>query len=229
MKPDLSAFGDVRLIRPLQGGHRNQVWLVETPSGMAVAKSTRHAVEALKWLEPLHRAARTAGFIVPAFHRTGDGTIVADGFTVEDYYDGHGFRYIDMRQLVSRLSVFHENTLALPQRPSVFGLPEWLHSPMPDLPSDIATLCRAALSPFADAPVHPIHGDITPSNLIHSPDGPVLIDWDEARCDLPFLDFIQVQPRDPAEIRAHLAGEVIAGWALEPAYAQACASKLAHL
>jgi hypothetical protein len=141
MTLDLSAFGDLRLVRPLRGGHRNTVWLVETPTGPAVAKSTWHSAAAAG-MPPPQAAAGTAAFTVSAFHRT----IMPDGRPIED----------------------------------------WL-------------------------------------------DGPALIDGDEARCDLPFRHFIQIAAATPAQIRAHLASEIITGWAAEPAYAQACADRLAHL
>ncbi len=226
MRPDLSAFGDLRLMRPLPGGHRNAVWLVEGPLGKAVAKSTRHGAQALCWLEPLQQAARLAGFILPQFHKTGEGAILSNGWTVEDWINGPPFTPPDMPALSPRLRAFHAKAPALPQRPGSVALP---HAPLADLPPGIATLCRAALLPFADHPVAPIHGDISASNLIHTAHGPALIDWDEARCDLLFLDLIHLSRRDPAEIRAHLAGEIITGWTTEPLYAQACANRLAHL
>lgn len=228
MTPDLSAFGDLRLVRPLFGGHRNAVWLVDTAKGPAVAKSTRHGPAALAWLAPVQAVARTAGLIVPAFHPTGDGAIVSNGFTVEDYCEGPGFCARNMHKLAARLAAFRANMPALPQRPGMRSLPEWLGVPMPFLPPDIAILCRAALLPFADHPVCPIHGDITPSNLILTANGPALIDWDEARCDLGFLDHVAISPPSLDEQRAHMAAEVINGWMVEPSYAQRCADALAR-
>jgi Phosphotransferase enzyme family len=226
MTPDLSAFGDVRLIRPLPGGHRNAVWLVDTPKGAAVAKSTQHGPEALLWLAPLQAAARAAGFCVPAFYRTGPGAILSNGWTVEDWVPGTAFTPADMPGLATRLHAFHRHAPALPQRPGSQALTQ---APLTGLPPAIADLCSAALIPFADQPTQAIHGDITASNLIHTPQGPALIDWDEARCDLAFLDFIHLRTGDPTEIRAHLACEIISGWTVEPVYAQACANRLAHL
>jgi Phosphotransferase enzyme family len=226
MTPDLSAFGVVQLQRPLAGGHRNAVWLVETPHGPAVAKSTRHAAEGLHWLGPLQQAARAAGFVVPEFHRTGAGQILSNGWTLEDWLPGPAFTPADMPAMLPRVLAFHAKAPALPQRPGAVALPQ---ASLADLPPDIATLCRAALRPFADQPAQPIHGDITQSNLIHTAHGPALIDWDEARCDLAFLDLIQLGTANPTERRAHLAAEIISGWTLEPEYAQVCASRLAHL
>jgi Phosphotransferase enzyme family len=226
MTPDLSAFGAVRLVRPLPGGHRNQVWLVDKPAGLAVAKSTRHEVKGLAWLAPLQAAARKAGFILPAFHHTADGGILSNGWTIEDRIEGRTFSATDMRALTPRLCAFHKAVPALPQRP---GLHSLLNAPTAHLPPEIAARCRAAMTPFADHPTQAIHGDINLSNLIHTANGPALIDWDEARVDLVFLDFIHVTSADPTEIRAHLAGEIITGWTTEPLYAQTCATRLAHL
>ena len=227
MTPDLSAFGDVRLLRPLAGGHRNAVWLVETPTSPAVAKSTRHGLDALAWLVPVQAAARQAGFFVPRFHRTGDGAVLSNGWTLEDWCEGPAYLPDDLPALAPRLQQFHEAMRTLPQRPGLTALPDLARAER-DLPADIASLCRAALMPFADQPTQAIHGDINPSNLIHTAQGPALIDWDEARRDLAFLDFIQLGTADPSEIRAHLAGEIISGWHIEPLYAQTCADRLAQ-
>lgn len=229
MTPDLSAFGDLRILRPLPGGHRNQVWLVETKAGPCVAKSTDLSEAALAWLAPLQAAARAAGFTMPAFHRARNGNISANGWTMEDWHEGPALQMSDLPTLQPRLQAFHAAIPSLPQRPGQHSLPDQATAPLPHLPPDIATLCRAALMPIADHPTRPIHGDITASNLIHTAHGPALIDWDEARCDLAFLDFMHVAPANPTEIRAHLAGEIITGWTPEPAYAKACANRLAHL
>ncbi|MGL5011706.1 MAG: phosphotransferase, partial [Paracoccaceae bacterium] len=128
----------------------------------------------------------------------------------------------------ARIAAFHKAVPVLPQRPGSTSLPELAAAPLPQLPPEIAALCRAALASFAHGRVQAIHGDVTAANLIHTADGPALIDWDEARCDLPFLDLVHVTALPRHEARAHLAWEVITGWAREPAYAKACADRIAQ-
>ncbi len=75
---------------------------------------------------------------------------------------------------------------------------------------------RAAWASCANRAVGPIHGDIGAANVTLTEDGPVLIDWDEARVDFPFLDEIATRPANQAETRAHAAFEIAVGWTREP-------------
>lgn len=228
MSPDLSALGVTRWDHPLPGGHRNTVWRVMTADGPAVAKSTTHDAAAIHWLEPLHAAARAAGFVVPGLHVTRDNCHIINGWTVEDFVEGERFTAADMPRIAARITAFHSHAPMMQQRPGAPSLPTLTMAPLADLPPAIAAGCRAALTRFALTQTQPIHGDITAANLIHTPPGPALIDWDEARCDLPFLDLVNVIPQPAAETRAHLAWEIITAWKFEPAYAKACARRLAQ-
>lgn len=86
--PGLSAFGSYRPIRPLAGGHRNAVWLVEGDAGILVAKSTRRSEEQLRWLSAPQAAARRAGFVVPALFASADGRLAPAGWTLEPFLPG---------------------------------------------------------------------------------------------------------------------------------------------
>ena len=218
--------------RPLPGGHRSAVWLVQSASGLVVAKSTKHGKAALEWLAPVQQAARAAGFIVPHLHRTVAGDLRSQGWMVEDWVEGHPFAAADMARLHAQVRAFHKSVPAMPQRPGFASLPARIlgyASDDPDLaalPSAIAALCLAAWQPFVATPTHAIHGDITAANLIHTPTGPALIDWDEARVDLPFLDFVHLKALPRNQSRAHLAHEVVCSWQVEPDYARDCARRL---
>jgi hypothetical protein len=80
--PDLSAFGTCRPVRPLAGGHRNAVWLVEGDGGRFVAKSKCRTEEKLRWLFPQQTSAGWAG-IVPDMLFASNGQIAPSRWTLE--------------------------------------------------------------------------------------------------------------------------------------------------
>lgn len=228
--PDLSGFGPLHVIRPLPGGHRNAVWLVQDPrGGLFVAKSTGHDLTSLAWLFAVQHCARQAGFKIPPPLMTREGTFCHAGWALEAFVTGRPARQSDLAQLVSRLRQFHRLSADLPQRPGSVGCVDLLNVDrgrgvdMAALPPPVAAACRAAWRPFVDAVQTAIHGDIGCGNVILTPEGPALIDWDEARRDLNFLDLAACQALTGAQARAHVAWEIACGWRYEQARAQALA------
>jgi len=232
MPPDLSAFGTIAALRPLTGGHRNRVWLVERGGVPLVAKSTARSEAALRWLGPVQAAARGAGFGVPGLIAAGDGRFAPQGWTLEPFAFGIAARADDLPRLGARIAAFHRGARAFGQRPGFVALPDLIgrdrggDADLSLLPAPLAAAIRAAFAPFAGQAAQPVHGDLTASNLIHTAEGPALIDWDEARADLPFLDLIALRAPTPAELRAQLAMEVATGWTREPAHARTLAASL---
>ena len=224
--PDLSAFGrDLAPRHPLTGGHRNACWLVNGPRDESyVAKSSRRSEVALAWLAPVQAAARRAGFAVPALIPTADGRLAPNGWTLEPFVAGPIAQ--DLRPLSDRIAAFHRHVPTLPQRPGFASLPALLQHmqggdvDLTALPLPLVTRLRRAWQPFAATPCHPIHGDLSPGNILLGPDGPTLIDWDEARVDLPFLDLRAAQASPPDQDRAHLALEIASCWRWEPDHAR---------
>lgn len=224
--PDLSAFGrDLAPRHPLTGGHRNACWLVNGPRDESyVAKSSRRSEVALAWLAPVQAAARRAGFAVPALIPTADGRLAPNGWTLEPFVAGPIAQ--DLRPLSDRIAAFHRHVPTLPQRPGFASLPALLQHmqggdvDLTALPLPLVTRLRRAWQPFAATPCHPIHGDLSPGNILLGPDGPTLIDWDEARVDLPFLDLRAAQASPPDQDRAHLALEIASCWQWEPDHAR---------
>jgi hypothetical protein len=225
--PDLSAFGSFDLVRPLLGGHLHSVWLVADIKGHHwVAKSTGRDQPALDWLTPVQAAARRAGWIVPTLQRTADGLCAAGGWTLEPFVAGQLATPADITALASRIDAFHRAAVGLPQRPGAAALPDHMISDhlgdidLTAMPPHLVAACRAAWAPFADWPTCAIHGDLGPGNVLLTPDGPALIDWDEARRDLPFLDLIYAGQPNAAMQRAHRAREIACGWQREPSHAR---------
>ncbi len=212
-------------IAPLAGGARNAVWSARDADGRDwVVKSTGHSEAALAWLVPLHAAARAAGLRVPEPLRASDGRRAPGGWCAEPFLVGRHGTPADLARLAPQLAAFHAAVRDLPARP---GLPGAAEAPLPaELPSDLAAALATALAPMAGAAVGAIHGDLNPGNLILTPEGPALIDWDEARRDWHFLDQIATRPASDPEARAALAVEILSCRGPEPARAAELTQRL---
>jgi aminoglycoside phosphotransferase (APT) family kinase protein len=206
----------------LTGGHRNTVWLCDGPDGVVVAKSTRRTEAQLRWLAPLHTAARAAGFLVPALHSSTSGQLLQHGWTLEDWVEGTFARPSDMPALAARLRAFHALCPSLPQRPGFATLADLMtltrggDIDLTVLPETVLFRLRSAWAAVASGPTQAIHGDLGPGNLLLTASGPCLIDWDEARVDFTFLDLVHATDLPPAELVAHCALEIASCWQAEP-------------
>ena len=223
----LSGFGPVFPLRPMTGGHRNIVWLVELFGKQFVAKSTQRTEDQLAWLEPVQAKARVAGFTVPELLRTTDGARVSNGWTLERFVQGSPYGQSQMMTLSPRIHALHRSLRGIGQRPGFASMSSLCIEnrggdiDLSVIPKSVVQHLRAAWEAILEEPVQAIHGDITPSNLIATPDGPALLDWDEARVDCRFLDEISFEQWTPSQTRAHQALEIASGWLLEPDHARA--------
>ena len=226
--PPAGIWPGLSAIRPLPGGARNSVWHARDTAGRDwVLKSTTHSEAALAWLDPVFAAARGAGLIVPEPARTPDGRRAPGGWCAEPFVEGRPGTPADLVRLGERLAAFHAATRALPPRP---GLPDAAEIALPDgLSSSVKAALRSALAPMNGAATGAIHGDLNPGNLIETPTGPALIDWDEARRDWLFLDQIATRPASPAEARAALAVEILSCLGPEPERAAELTQRLLTL
>lgn len=225
-RPDASAWPDLHLVGPLKGGARNSVWFAKGTNGSAwVLKSTTHSEAALRWLLPVHDAARLAGFAVPMLSESPCGLLAPAGWTCEPMIEGALASPGDLPMLARQLAVFHLLAADLPPRPGLTGYAANPARPA-DLPPKLARLIDTALAPVAGAAVGTIHADINPGNVILSEAGPALIDWDEARRDWLFLDQITTRQSGPTEATAALACEILNCWGPEPERARELAARL---
>lgn len=230
MTPDLSGFGAVHGLEPLTGGHRNSVFRVWIGDQCCVAKSTTRSEAALAWVTRLMNVAARCGIVVPKMLRSASGDFASHGWTLETWFDGRAADPGDVSAFHAPLSALHETTASWPQRPGLAGMQELQHAPhagdidLTTLPAPVAALCRLAWAGVTEAPRCAIHGDVGPGNMRMTHGGrPAMLDWDEARVDAAFLDFIALDPAPPPEHRrAHLAWEVACGWKREPAHAATC-------
>lgn len=226
MTGELSGFGPVSLLRPLQGGHRNTVWLAELHGRTVVAKSTRRTEAQIAWLDPVQASARKAGFGVPDMIRAQDGRRVVNGWMLDSFVEGVLLPLKDLPSLASQIAKFHAGASGLTQRPGFCSLLDLVEQDksgdidLTALPPQVLPQLRTAWAKQQDAPVQAIHGDLTASNIIVGADGPALLDWDEARVDCLFLDQHGSGTWTDLQSRAHQALEIASGWGLEPDYAQ---------
>lgn len=229
--PDLSAFGAVSLLHPLAGGARAEVWRVERDGVALVAKSTRRSEAALRWLEGPQALARAAGFVVPGLIASGDGSLAPTGWTLEHFIEGRPAPEAAMPALLPGLQALHRTGAHLPQRPGFASVRDLMAQDtggdvdLSAMPADLVAACRNAWRALTGAETA-IHGDITAANVILTAAGPALIDWDEARRDLPQFDTLACRTPSPAQVRAQLAWEVACGWTREAPRATALAARL---
>lgn len=220
MNPPLAAWGLTGTPVPLPGGHRNTVLRV----GDHVLKTTRRSEAAIAWLLPVAVRASVSGLTMPRLLRTSSGDFVADGWTCEAFHPGIATSPVE---IADRMAAFHTQTSDLPQRAGFATARDMLHqtkcgdidlSAMP--PALVASL-RQAWSALSGPPAI-IHADLNASNILRASDGTVtLIDWDEARRDVPLFDTVTWHtPHDPIAKRAAMAWEIACSWHVEPDHAR---------
>ena len=218
---------------PLPGGHRNLAYRTVGLDREVVFKSTRRTLDAIKWLNLVHAAARQSGVIVPDLIESAGGRLVEDGWTCETLIRGRPFSSGEMPDVLPLITRFHEVTASLPQRPGFLSSQYLLTASaggdvdLSAMPDDLVARCRTAWWAVSDRPEAVIHGDLNPTNVIRCPDGRIgLIDWDECRRDLTLFDLGPLRDGDDRERRARLAWEAACSWVIEPDYAREVASRL---
>ncbi len=232
----LAAHRPLSVVRRLDGGHRNLSFLVRDPADrLFVAKTTRWSEASLRWAAELQRLAGSLGLIVPAYLPARDGRHGAGNITLEPCVPGLAARASDLRRLRCPMSSLRAATERWSQRPGFASAADLVRRDrggdvdLTLLPPALREACRAAWRPLEGRRRTAIHGDLNTSNLSRASEGKLaLIDWDEARLDTPLFDRAAIgggRLMQGAQ-RARLAWEVASGWAAEPAYAQALATRL---
>ena len=222
------------VIKPLQGGYRNTVLLVEQAGTLRVAKSTRRSEAAVRWTARAVQAAEKAGFVVPHFVPSRAGKLVEGGVTVESYVRGEPATKDDLTNALPLLQAFHATTQSFPQRPGFASTVELLRQTsggdvdLAQMPAELVGTCRAAWQVLEGQPQSVIHGDLNVSNALKLSDGRfALLDWDEARVDASLFDTLALFENVPERFeRALLAWEVVVCWQVEPEHARVQAEKL---
>ncbi|NNF07447.1 MAG: phosphotransferase [Candidatus Eisenbacteria bacterium] len=226
----LQPWGKFDVIRPLEGGFRNQCWVVETASAQYVAKTTTRSSAAMKWLASLFNTVASAGLRLPHLVPTREQDFVSNGMTLEPYYEGRPPTPIELQSLRTPIGEIHELTRNFPQRPDFASAKTLRTEPrggdvdLDRMPPRLVNRCREAWTALSHSPSAVVHGDLHPSNVLVGPDGQVaLLDWDEARVDAEAFDLWSIKPQEslhPDQRRALLAWEIATCWTVEPEYAR---------
>lgn len=233
--PDLSAFGNIDILRPLTGGFRSDVWLAERNGMPLVAKSTTRSESQIIWMTELMQHAEQSGLRLPELIPSQNGNYICDGFTVETFLSGNLCPMGELPDMSTEIASFHQAARNLPQRPGFASCSDLLTQDlggdvdMSALPDVLRQKIRHAFRAVAKQPIVPLHGDLGEINvLIADGQPPALIDWDESRMDCAFFDLQRLPgvSLSDAEQNACLAFEIATCWQSEPEYSQNLAQRL---
>lgn len=211
---------DVARVEPLVGGVANDVWSVRVGGRLAVGRLGTRSDADLAWETELLRHLDRAGLTVPVPIPTPDGRPFVDGLVVMTYVEGDPpGSEADWRRVAATLRRLHRLTAGWPQRPgwrSSTDLLEHTSGTKVDLtvmPPDGVARCRAAWARLAGRPTCVVHGDPNPRNIRLTGDRVALIDWDEARVDVPALDLVLPYNAAGLDRTAHeVAAQASAAW-----------------
>ncbi|MEM7723119.1 MAG: phosphotransferase [Pseudomonadota bacterium] len=186
---------DAARLEPLTGGTENEVWRVRLRGGDAVARLGTRSDADLHWETQLLKHLDALGSYVPVPLPTQDGRFFSDGMVVMTWLEGRIPETAqDWKRVADMLRAVHAATGDWPQRPGWRSSQDLLHAEtgtridLGQLPPDGAARCRAAWARLAGQATAVIHGDPGAPNIRINGDKVGLIDWDEARVDVPDLD-----------------------------------------
>jgi Ser/Thr protein kinase RdoA (MazF antagonist) len=238
---NIAAWSGLELAEPLTGGARNQVRLARRGGERLVVRRSSRPAASLDWELDLLAYLDGHGISVPRPVPADDGRRHVAGVLVQRFIDGHpprGDR--DWQRVVAVLTAIHELTAGWPQRPGFAASTDLLTAErggdvrLDLMPADAVAIVRAAWRPILSGQRCAIHADVGTGNLLIDGDRVSLLDWDEARVDVPWFDFAFVpdgvevpSPVDRDTLAtAGLAWETATCWAPEPVYAARCLAEL---
>lgn len=231
----LSAWTDLVVLGPVSGGVRNQVFRVTVAGNRCVARRGSRIGAALAWEVELLRHLATEGVPVPTLVRSSDHRLFVDNTIVMEEIDGVRPPETRWAEIMDAVAKVHAATPDWPQRPGFASSADLLVQDsggdvdLSVMPGEIVAKCRRAWSMLSDIAFTAVHGDPNAGNAIASSSGQlVLIDWDEARVDHPWLDLGALGPPQSGlsgkdatiAYQASVAWEVSTCWNHEPAYAR---------
>jgi aminoglycoside phosphotransferase (APT) family kinase protein len=237
----VAGWSGIELVEPLTGGARNPVVLARRGGQRLVVRRSARSLPALEWeLDVLeHLAGHGVG--VPRVVATDDGRRHADGVLVHEFIDGTQPRDSrDWQRVIEVLTRVHELTVGWPQRPGFASTRQLLVTErggdvrLDTMPPEAVHAVRGAWRPALTGLECVNHGDVGAGNVLVDGVQVFLLDWDEARTDVPWFDFA-FMPDDvdfPAPVdrqtlvTAGVAWEAATCWVPEPEYA---ARRLAEL
>jgi Ser/Thr protein kinase RdoA (MazF antagonist) len=199
------------------------VWSVRVDGHRAVARlGARSDADLARETELLQRLDRE-GLTVPVPIPTTDGRLFADGLVVMTYVaGGPPETEADWRRVADTLRRLHRLTQGRPQRPGWRSSTDLLHAEtgtkidLGAMPPEGVARCRAAWARLIGRETCVVHGDPNNrGNVRMTAKRVALIDWDEARVDVPDLDLDLVLPHNAAgldEGAYDIAAQASAAW-----------------
>ncbi|WNV77823.1 phosphotransferase [Geodermatophilus sp. DSM 44513] len=223
----------------LAAGARSTVFAAYRGRLPLVVRRSSRPLASLAWELELLEVLGAAGLRVPVPVQTEDGRRSHGGVVVQTRLRGHPPRAAeDWRRVAGAVVAVHEVTRGWRQRPGSADLRGLLRAgrgadvDLEAMPPDVAALVRRtwrlALTDGAAGAEGRcvVHGDLHAGNLLIDDEGEVaVLDWDEARVDVPALDLAALPPAAgtdvPGVVRdAALAWEVATCWTVEPEHAR---------
>lgn len=236
--PNVAAWRNVELGALMTGGSRNPVYRASRGGDDLVVRVSGRSEASLEWELDLLEHLAAQGVTVPVPLETDAGCRHNNGVLVQRLIPGSTPRNgSDWKRIVETIGLVHEVTREWPQRPGFASARTLLTRnrggdvDFNTMPTSAAKLIRDAWRPMLGTRECVVHGDLGAGNVLMTADQVALIDWDEARVDVPVFDFTSL-PADveisgisddrAALLRAGLAWETATCWAKEPNYAQRC-------
>ena len=212
---------DAARIEPLTGGTANDVWSVRLDGRRAVARLGTRSDADLRWETELLQHLDREGLPVPVPIPTTDGRLFVDGLVVMTHVEGGPpGTEADWRRVADTLRRLHRLTQGWRQRPGWRSSTDLLHArtgtkiDLDAMPAEAVARCRAAWARLVGRQTCVVHGNPdNPANVRVTADTVTLIDWDEARVDVPALDL--ALPHNAAELDAgelDVASQAAAAW-----------------
>ncbi len=232
--PHLLRWNGLRLLEAIQSGHRNEIWRGTLRGASVSVRHSRRPIASLDWELDLMEHLDQEGFVVPGVIPANDGTRHVHGIVVQRWLQGRPpSSGADWHDVATELTRLHDLTSGYPQRPESCVVTE-LRTQRRSVDADLDTMSPAdrelvltIFDAMGDIPATVIHGDPGASNIRLTSDGRVgLLDWDESRVDLVWLDISQLgvevldPPKHAAAQELTHAWEAVNGWVVERDYAR---------
>lgn len=250
--PEICAWPGVVITGALSGGARAAVYAARRGQQRLVVKVSPRGAASLDWELDLLLALSQAGVRAPVPVATVDGRWRVGSVFISSFLPGQPpATPAHWRAAATAVAAAHEVTRGWPQRPGSASASYLMTTTrgadvdLAAMPPGAVDLVRACWQPLLEksAAVEGgracvVHGDLGAGAFLVDGDAVGIIDWDEARADVPAFDLADLASTagDGVEVPAgitrqvladaSLAWEVATCWVIEPAYARECLRQL---
>ena len=230
----LGAWEGLTLTGGPAGGARTDARLAELGGERVVVRRSRRTQEQLDWQFDLQQHLRSEGVGIPTLVPTTDGRRHVGGVWVEAFVPGRPpVDDEDWERTAAAVARVHELTPDWSQRPGFLDAASLQTESrggdvdLGAMPPEVASSLRGVWRALPPATSCVVHGDLSSADVLLDDEHVTLVDWDDARVDVPWFDLAALpRPTWPREgdarlVRAAgLAWEVATSWTSEPVYAR---------